>query len=271
MLPAAGLPIRLRPGLAGGDPRPAPLHGPGHPQDIEPGGQGFAGDREHGQPPRVAQARAARRGPSPRPGQQRRTGSYQQMRWRLGECCVPAAAGTCRPALRSNRSFCCSMFCLRLGPGRRFGAKAPRHQREAGRAGPRGQGPLPAPGGPVPGPDGGLGNNGGDRGHPFGSPRGPGPVQSGHKEQPPQQPVPAVITSHPVIVASAARACQAPGLPPPGRHRPAGGGRRRCSGPSTDDALCAGPAERLLALIVGTPPTPARPRPHRPRRHPGQS
>ena len=43
-------------GPPGGDPRPAPLHGPGHPGDIEHGGIGFAGDREHRQPPRVAQA-----------------------------------------------------------------------------------------------------------------------------------------------------------------------------------------------------------------------
>jgi len=33
---------------------------------------------------------------------------------------------------------------------------------------------------------------------------------------------PAVITSHPGIVAQAARACQAPGLPLPGRHPPGG-------------------------------------------------
>ena len=34
-----------------GDPGPAPLHGPGHPGDIEHGVLGFAGDREHRQPP----------------------------------------------------------------------------------------------------------------------------------------------------------------------------------------------------------------------------
>jgi hypothetical protein len=58
-----------------------------------------------------------------------------------------------------------------------------------------------AAGGPVPGPDGGLGNNGGDRGHPFERPRGPGPVQVGYQEQPPQQPVP--LSSRAI-----------PGLPP---------------------------------------------------------
>jgi hypothetical protein len=36
----------------------------------------------------------------------------------------------------------------------------------------------------------------------------------GHQEHPPQRPAPAVITSHPAIVAQAARVCQAPGLPP---------------------------------------------------------
>ena len=56
LLPAAGLPIRLRPGPPGGDPRPAPLHGPGHPGDIDHGLRGFDGDREHRQPPRPAQA-----------------------------------------------------------------------------------------------------------------------------------------------------------------------------------------------------------------------
>ena len=96
---------------------------------------------------------------------------------------------------------------LRLGPGRRFGAQAPRHQPGASSACPRGQGPPPAPGSPVPGPDGGLGNNGDDSGHPFQRPRGPGPVQNGHQDHPPKQPVPAVITSHPVIVAQAARVC----------------------------------------------------------------
>jgi hypothetical protein len=46
------------------------------------------------------------------------------------------------------------------------------------------------------------------------------PVQNGHQGHPPQL-GPAVITSHPVIVPQAARVCQAPGLPPPGRCRPA--------------------------------------------------
>jgi hypothetical protein len=120
--------------------------------------------------------------------------------------------------------------CRTRGQGRRFRVKAPRHQPEASSARPRRQGPLPAPGGPVPGPDSSLGNNRGDRGHPSGRPRGPGPVQKEHQGHPPQL-GPAVITSHPGIVARAARVCQAPGLPLPGRCRPAGPGRRRCSGP----------------------------------------
>ena len=68
-----------------------------------------------------------------------------------------------------------------LGPGRRFRAKAPRHQPRASSACPRRQGPLPALGGPVPGPDSSLGNNRRDRGHPSGRPRGPGPVQKEHQ------------------------------------------------------------------------------------------
>ena len=41
-------------GPPGGDPRPAPLHGPGHPGDIEHDGVAVAGDREYRQSPRVA-------------------------------------------------------------------------------------------------------------------------------------------------------------------------------------------------------------------------
>ena len=69
-----------------------------------------------------------------------------------------------------------------LGPGRRFGAEAPHRQRGAGRAGPRGQGPLPAAGGPVPGPDGGLGHHRGGSGYPCEGPGGPDPVH-GQKKQ----------------------------------------------------------------------------------------
>ena len=43
-------------GRAGGDPRPAPLHGPGRPRNAVHDVRGFRGDREHRQPPRVAQA-----------------------------------------------------------------------------------------------------------------------------------------------------------------------------------------------------------------------
>jgi len=97
----------------------------------------------------------------------------------------------------------------RLGQGRRFRAKAPRHQPEPGSTRPRGQGPPPPPGGPVPGPDSDLGNNGGDRAHPSEHPRGPGLVQNGRQAHP-QHLGPAVITSHPGIVAQATRMRQAP-------------------------------------------------------------
>jgi hypothetical protein len=65
-------------------------------------------------------------------------------------------------------------------------------------------------------------------------PGGPGPVQ-GQKNQLQLQPGLAVIASHPGIVAPAAGVRKAPGLPPPGRCRPAGPGRQY-SGP----ALAAG-------------------------------
>ena len=116
--------------------------------------------------------------------------------------------------------------------------KAPRRQRGAGGAGPRGQGPLPAAGGPVPGPDGGLGHHRGGSGRPLEGPGGPGPVQ-GQKNQLQLQPG-LVVASHPGIVAPAAGVRKAPGLPPPGRCRPAGPGRQY-SGP----ALAAGGRHRL--------------------------
>ena len=157
-------------------------------------------------------------------------------RW-LRCVCVPAVAGASggrrSPSVRS-RSLCWRVFFYHLGPGRRFGAKAPRRQPGAGRAGPRGQGPRPAAGGPVPGPDGGLGHHRGGSGHPCEGPGGPGPVQ-GQKGQLQLQPGLAVIASHPGIVAPAAGVRKAPGLPPPGRCRPAGPGRQY-SGP----ALAAG-------------------------------
>jgi hypothetical protein len=56
MLPGAGLPIRLRAGLSRRPSSACALHGPGRPQDAKHGVRGFRGDREHCQPPRVAQA-----------------------------------------------------------------------------------------------------------------------------------------------------------------------------------------------------------------------
>jgi len=138
-----------------------------------------------------------------------------------------------------------------LGQGRRFRAKAPRHQPEASSACPLCQGPPPAAGGPVPGPDGGLGNNGGDRGHPSGRPRGPGLVHE-HKGQPQQRRGLAVITSHPVIVAQAVR--------PVPRHllrdlqptRP-----RRCPAQPTTASSTSSPSEDHpgLRLVTGSLPT----------------
>ena len=124
-----------------------------------------------------------------------------------GRGCCPGGSRDLQAALAQQVLLPLDVL-LRLGPGRRFGSKAPCHQREADSAGPRGQGPLPAARGPLPGPDGGLSNNGDDRRHPLAYPRGPSPVQTGHQEHPRQQPAPAVITSHPAIVARAARGRQ---------------------------------------------------------------
>ena len=127
-----------------------------------------------------------------------------------------AGRSTSRPCRRRCRR--CSAWYIR-------GPTGPSRSRS------RGQGPLPPPGGPVPGPDHSPRNNRGDTGHPLQRPRGPGPVQTEHQRHPPRR-GPAVITSHPGIVAQAARACQDPGLPLPRRCRPAGAARRRCSGPA---------------------------------------
>ena len=150
-------------------------------------------------------------------------------RWRAVSACVSAAAAF--GFSLSNRSRCCRRI---LSTSARAGASVPR---------PHATSPTPAalahaararsrrPGGPVPGPDSSLRNNRSDTGHPLERPRGPGPVQGEHQGHPLQL-GPAVITSHPRIVAQAARACQAPGLPLPRRCRPAGPGRRRCPGPA---------------------------------------
>ena len=181
MLPAAGPPLRPRPGLSRRRSSACAAARPGAPAGHRTRPSGL---RRRSRALSAAAGGAvptARRGPSPRPGKQGLTGptAIAGGPWVF----VPAVAGTCYATLAQEVLLLLDVL-LRLGPGRRFGAKAPRHQPEASSACPRGQGPLPAPGGPVPGPDGGLGNNGDDRGHPFGYPRGPDPVQTGHQEPP---------------------------------------------------------------------------------------
>ena len=174
-----------------------------------------------------------------------------------GGCvCVPAVAGASGgrrvPSLRS-RSLCCRVF---FTISARVGASVPRPHAAsaaAGRAGPRGQGPLPAAGGPVPGPDGSLGDDGGGSGYPFERPRGPGPVK-GQKNQLQLQPGLGVITSHPGIVAPAAgvrqgsRAAATRTVPPGGATAPVPGpGRirasaRRSSAQAASAGRAAGPA-----------------------------
>ena len=97
------------------------------------------------------------------------------------------------PSLR-NRSLCCCW--LFFSTSARVGASVPRPHAtspEPAALAHAARARCPRPEAPVPGPDGGLGNNGGDRGHPFERPRGPGPVQKGQKGQPQQQPGLAVI------------------------------------------------------------------------------
>jgi hypothetical protein len=143
--------------------------------------------------------------------------------------CVLGVAGALVPGLRI-RSICCRMFSCTSAA---VGASVPR---------PHAISPKPAapahsararcrrPAAQCPAPAAAWVTTGGDSLQPPGRPRGPGPVQV-HQGHPPQL-GPAVITSHPGIVAQAARVCQAPGLPLPGRCRPAGPGRRRCPGPA---------------------------------------
>ena len=204
MRPAAGLPIRLRPWPTRRPSSACAAARPGPPQDAIPGVRGFHGDREPRQPPRVAQSprhaedHISDRGNTAEP--------VEEPLYPAGRRCFRPGGSRGRGATLAHQVPQHPLeVLLHLGRGRRFRGKAPRNQPEASSACPFGQGPLPAPGGPVPGPGGGLDDNGGDKVHPHARRRGPGPVQKAHKGQPG---VVAVITSHPVIVALAARACQ---------------------------------------------------------------
>ena len=178
MPPAAGLPIRLRPGLSRRRSSACAAARPGAPAGHR---SRRAGLRWRSRAPSAAAGAQARPHARTIPTTEKAGGRPQSL-----------AGGGRRGGRRhlyatlAQQVLLLLDVLLRLGPGRRFGAKAPRHQPEASSACPRGQGPPPAAGGPVPGPDGGLGNNGDDRGHPFGHPRGPGPVQNGHQGHPPQ-------------------------------------------------------------------------------------
>jgi hypothetical protein len=184
MPPGAGLAIRLRTGPGRRRSSACAVHGPGRHQDIGRGAEGFAGDRARCQLPRVAQARPHAEDDADDDLYKDKGG--QGVLRSLAEVCLRPGGG------RRLRGEACAELAQQvpmlpgvlyhLGPGRRFGAEAPRHQPGAGRAGPRSQGPLSASGGPVPGPDGGLGHHRGGSGHPFEGPGGPGPVV-GQKKQ----------------------------------------------------------------------------------------
>ena len=119
--PAAGLPIRRRPGLSRRPSSACAAARPGAPAGHRTRPAGFVGDREHRQPPRLAQARPHAedhpyRGPKDVQG-------VQQSPEGRG-CFRPGGGGryTSRPRLRI-RSFCCSMFFCHSA---RVDASAPR-------------------------------------------------------------------------------------------------------------------------------------------------
>jgi hypothetical protein len=119
MLPAAGLPIRLRAGLSQQRSSACAAARPGQPAGHRTRRPGL---RRRSRVPSAAAAGAgpiARRRPSVSRTQGRPGGCSD--RW-LSPVCVPAVAGTCMPRLR-NRSFCCSIF---LSASARVSASAPR-------------------------------------------------------------------------------------------------------------------------------------------------
>ena len=164
MPPAAGLPIRLRPGLTRRPSSACAAARPGAPAEQRTRRSGLRRRSRHRQPPRVAQA-PPHAEDHPMTSKARPYRGACRGSWPAVGVCVRRQPDTFHP-----------------GPGQRFGAQAPRHQPEPSSARPRCQGPPPAPGGPVPGPDSSLGNSRGDRGHPFQRLRGPGPVQQDHQE-----------------------------------------------------------------------------------------
>jgi hypothetical protein len=127
---------------------------------------------------------------------------------------VPAVAGACVPGLRI-RSICCRKFsCTSAAVGASVPRPhatspkpaAPAHSARARCRRPAAQCPAPAAAWVTTGATACT--------HPSVR-EGLPPVQKAHKGPPVGRRGLAVITSHPGIVAQAARVCQAPGLPPP--------------------------------------------------------
>ena len=165
MLPAAGLPIRLRPGLSRRRSSACAAARPGPPEDaIATFGASAAiastvsrrgWRRRHGTPMTI-RATGRNRGPS----QAERSRSIR----RAAGVSVRAVAGASVPRSRSQVPLLPLELSSRTSAA--VAASVPRpHATSPKPAAPRplGQGPLPVPGGPVPGPGGGLGNHGGDR------------------------------------------------------------------------------------------------------------
>ncbi len=164
---------------------------------------------------------------------------------RAAGVCVPAVAGGLCARLAHQVNLLPDVL-LHLGRGRRFRAKAPRNQPEAGRACPLCQGPLPASSGPVPGPGGGLDNNGATAcTHPDVR-EGLAPsrcIKATHRNW-------ALLSSRAIPALSPRRrvCAKLPGCRHPGVAARRVAGRRRCSGPAAS-AL----APRRSSAQAGSP------------------
>ena len=233
--------------IAGSDPRPAPLHGPGHPQDAGPGAQGFVGDREHRQPPPVAQARPhAEDHPHDRESKVNKGGLRSLTgRGRRG------GSRHLYPTL-AQQVLCCSMFCCASA---RVGASVPKphatspspaalaHAARARRRRPAAQCPAPTAAWVTTGMTADTHSS---------VPEGLAPSRTDIKTTRRNWALPS-SRAIPALSPRRRGSAKLPGCRHPGRCRPAGPGRR-CPGPTTS-AL----APRRSSTQAGSPGTTAGP------------
>ena len=218
MLPAAGLPIRLRPGLSRRRSSACAAARPGAP----------AGHRTRPSGLRPAIASTVSRRGWRRPDRTPKTICTEEAR--ADRAFAIAGGPRMFPSGGGSRHLWATLaqqvllLLDVLFASARVGASVPR---------PHATSPEPAAlahaararcrrGGPVPAPTAAWVTAGAAADTQSSVPEGLVPSSKGQKGQLQLQPGPGVITSHPGIVAQAARACQAPGLPLPGRCRPAG-------------------------------------------------